>query len=386
MKSGRGWRWALRAALCCAALLCPCACARAMDAQTVRAWMEQFAGSLPGFALLGDPAQTVNPARDGQMLLEYAFGTVLTDGTSSPSAEEILEIDIRTDQVADCRGVRVGMASGAALEGAAPGESDTRLYVLGTQESGYGWSWAYMGEDGVYGVEYITYDGSDAQMTEYTLTYVLDGGAIKAIRVKAADATLAQAQEGLRTAEEIAERQQGEVLVPANGQSVFGEADLQAMGGRALGVPVSELVRRMGEPSDVQTLPQGGGRMLLYDGAVARLALDEATGEELVRGLSVSSAAIEGPRGLAVGLSVQEAASLFCCEADVYSRGGTLYLAGEAAGEAPYGELTAQGGTLTLRYACQTQSGEVALLEAGIEDGEVAYWSLLYQDDAEGGA
>ena len=104
-----------------------------------------------------------------------------------------------------------------------------------------------------------------------------------------------------------------------------------------------------------------------------------------MRGVSVRSAAIAGPRGLTVGMPVQTAAGLFACEADVTARGGTLYLAGEAEGEAPYGEAVVSGTELLLRYACETDGGEVALLEAGIADGTVAYWSLSYEADAQGG-
>ncbi|MCI7705308.1 MAG: hypothetical protein MSP08_13340, partial [Clostridiales bacterium] len=73
------------------------------------------------------------------------------------------------------------------------------------------------------------------------------------------------------------------------------------------------------------------------------------------------------------------------CEADVSPPGGTQYLAGEAQGESPYGEAVVSGTELLLRYACETDGGEVALLEAGIADGAVAYWSLAYEADAQGG-
>ena len=59
--------------------------------------------------------------------------------------------------------------------------------------------------------------------------------------------------------------------------------------------------------------------------------------------------------------------------------------AGEAEGEAPYGEAVVSGTELLLRYACETDGGEVALLEAGIADGAVAYWSLSYETDTQGG-
>lgn len=382
-------RMARRICALCALLVCMGAQAVAMDAATAADWMEQFAAALDALSPVNDPAQTGDPARAGQYLLEYEFGTVLAGVSEHPAAQDIIEIDVRTSQVTDCRGVRVGMALDAALSGeslGAAGVTGSQLYVLGTQDTGYGFSWAYVGADGVYGVEYITYAGQESGMKEYTLTYVLGDGEITAIRVKTADATLVQAQDAVSTAQEMLARQQSELIASKNAQAIFAESDLQVMGGDALGVPVAQLIRLLGEPQSVQTLPSAQGRMLVYDGAVVRLSLNEATGEEIVRGVSVSSAAIEGPRRLTVGMSAQAAAGLFACTADTGSRGGTLYLEGEAAGEAPYGELTAlSADELLLRYACVTSAGETAVLEAGVKDGAVAYWSLAYAGDAEGG-
>ena len=361
-------------------------CALAYDADMAGAWLERFAGGLAQLADLGDPRETEDPARAGQVLLEYEFGTVLSRRAEGIAAADILEIDVRTAQVTDCRGVRVGMDDAAALSGVNAGLSSTPLYVLGTQEAGFGWSWAYVSGGEVYGVEYITYGGEDAQMTEYTLTYVIDGGVISAIRMKMAPATIAQAQEGLATAEEIASRQSGEVLAMQSGAPAFAAQDLTVMGGKALNADVAGFVARMGEPDDIQTLPEGRGRMLIYDGAVVRLSLDEYTGVEVVRGISVSSSAVSGPRGLTVGMAVQEAAALFRCDREVSSLGGVLYLEGEALGEPPCGELSAgAGGEIVLRYVCLDENGRTAVLEAGVRDGFVTYWHLFDQAETEGG-
>ena len=368
-----------------ATMLCICmpVFALAYDAGIAEAWLEQFALALVQLTPVNDPSATSDPARAGQVLLEYEFGTVLAADEQPSSAEDILEIDVRTQQVTDCRGVRVGMPMEQALAGTAVGPSGTQLYVLGTQEAG--WHWAYIGDGQVYGVEYIAYSKNGMQMREYTLTYVLDAGKISAIRMKVMPATRAQMEEGLATAREIASRQFGEMLIASNQASAFDQYDLQVMDGDALGRPVAELIARMGEPQEIQTLPEGRGRILVYDGAAVRLALDEHTGVEVVRGVSATGNQTAGPRRLSVGMSVQEAAELFLCEEDVSSLGGTLYLAGEALGEPPYGELRVSGGTMTLAYACVDGQGKTAILEAGIADGYVAYWHLYFADDMESG-
>lgn len=359
--------------------------ALAYDGAAARQWLEQFAQALYAVSPLNDAEQTGDPARAGQYLTEYTFGTVLASVPETPVAADILAVDVRSGQVTDCRGVRVGMGLDAALGGESIGWADTALAVLSIQEQTDSFSWAYVGDSGVYGVEYIAYADGENGLTEYTLTYVLEDGTITAIRMRMAPATAAQAQDALHTAQEMAARQRAGRIAQRNDAPVFSQEQVQLQGGAALGVPVASLIARMGEPDSIQTLPQAQGRLLLYDGAVIRLIFHERTGEELVRGVSVSSAAYEGPNRLKVGMTVQEAASLFACEGDIGPGGGTLYLAGEAEGEAPYGEAVVRGDVLLLRYACLTDAGETVLLEAGIENGVVAYWALSYAEDAQEG-
>lgn len=367
-------------------MICLSAPALAFDAQTAQGWMEQFAGALSSLSPVNDPVHTADPARAGQYLLEYEFGTVLTSSSASPMADDILEIDVRTSQVTDCRGVRVGMGIEHALDGGMPVYGAAPLYVLSLQESALCWSWAYVGEQGVYGVEYIAYGGHDeAAMKEYTLTYVIENEMIAAIRVKTANATIVQAQDGLKTVKEMEARQETSVIVQANDRPMLALEDLQIMGHRALGVPVEKLIAAMGEPADIQTLPESAGRVLIYDGAVVTLGFNEMTGEEIVRAISVSNDTFEGPNRLKVGMSLREAGSFVRCDADVYSRGGVLYLEGEALGEAPYGELKAVSAReMMLTYACALPA-DAAVLQAIAVDEQIVSWQLMYLSDMQGG-
>ena len=224
------------------------ACAQAYDAYMQAAWLDQFAQALASLQPVNNPADTADPARSGQVLLAYEFGTVRANCVN-PKAEDILEIEIRTAQVTDCRGVRVGMGIDSALGGARIGSAATQLYVLDTQDAG--WSWAYLNQGNVYGIEYIAYGDAGIGLREYTLTYVIESDKIIAMRLKTADATQAQAEEGVLTAKEIASRQHGEVLAMPNHAPMFSENDLNVNGGAALGRPVHELIARMGEPVHV---------------------------------------------------------------------------------------------------------------------------------------
>lgn len=376
-----------RGRICLALLLCLLACgARAeYDAQTAQQWLSSFAAQAAGFPVRNDAELTADPARAGEYLIEYDFGTVTAKRPSAPEAGEILRIELTGDAVSDCRGLRVGDSLEDVIGGRQIGRSDTPLYVLETQDAGYGWSWAYVSESGVYGVEYITYGEDGPAMKEYTLTYVIRSGVIDSIRMQIAQATLAQAQEGLSTAEEIAGRQQGERLAAENAQAAFSQQDMVLAGRRALGVAVEELIALLGEPQEIQALPDGMGRMLVYPALVAELAFEERTGVERVRALSCTSAGIAGPRGLRAGMSIEEAAALWRCDQDVTTTGGALYLAGEAQGIAPYGELVRDGaGAYTLRYACIADGGAHGVLEIGTADGAVTHWRMyLEQTEAE---
>lgn len=385
MKNLRIQRVFARALFLALLFLCLSAHALAYDARIAGDWTAQFAQALSALTPVNDPVRTADPARAGEYLLEYEFGTVLSTVSADPMANEILEIDVRTNQVTDCRSVRVGMELSSVLDGAVPGYGVSPLHVLSTQADGYGWTWAYLNKDGIYGVEYITYGEQGNTLKEYTLTYVVENGIIAAIRMKIANATLAQAQEGLEMAREIASRQEADALIAANTNPMLKFENLNVMGIQALGVPVAQLVAGMGEPQDIQTLPQGTGRLLVYDGAVVTLGFNEMTGEEIVRAVSVSSSNFEGPNRLRVGMSLREAGGLNRCDSSIYSRGGTLYLEGEAMGEPPYGELRAVSAhEMILVYACAAQE-DTALLQVVATDGIVTNWQLMYQSDKEGG-
>ncbi len=365
-----------------AALMLPAmACAAGYDAAAAAGWLEQFAQALAPIAPINDPMDTADPARAGQYLIEYEFGTVLASVPQNPTADEIVQIDVTNAQVTDCLGLRVGMGLHDALGGAQIEQTNTMLSVFAEQEAGYGWSWAYVGDEGVYGVERITYGGEGTAMKEYTLTHVIDTqtGTIESIRFAVHDATQAQAEDGMKTAHEIAGRQKGEVLAVASGADMFGAGDVTVNGAPAVYADMADMVAPIGEPQEIQTLPGDAGRILIYDGMAATLYWDEATGVERVSSVSVTGSGFTGPRGLCVGMSVQEAAALFRCDADVYAVGGVLYIEGEASGEPPYGELAVDADGVTMRYIAQAERGRVTL-EIGIEDYAVAYWHL-YADD-----
>lgn len=349
-----------------------------MEAAVMENWLQQFCTALPSVPLLGDPQMTADPSRPGEYLLEYAFGTVTATAENSVLPENIVQIDVRTQQVTDCMGIRVGMPLDAVLAGAYVGQSNTQLYVLSTQESGLGFAWAYLDGNGIYGVERITYGGNDADMTEYTLTYVIDDRQqVSAIRIRRAAATQAQAQQAMNTAEEIAQRQRGEVYAVKNNAPVLEADGMQVMGVHVLGIQAADLVGLLGEPVEIQTLTSNQGRLLLYEGAAVELMLDEQTGEEIVRGVSASASDVTGPNRLSVGMGVQEATARFACDEDVYAVGGILYQRGEARGEAPYAELVRSGmsGEAKLRYLAHG-----AVLEISIQDAAVRNWHIYLEE------
>lgn len=361
-------------------LLATAAAMAEFDAQTAQAWLEDFSAGLASRQTRNDVSATADPARPGEYLLEYDFGTVIATAAQQPGADDVLRVELTSAQVMDCMGLTVGQPLTDVLGGAWSLASDSSLTVLSTQESGYGWSWVYASQDGVYGVEHITYGGDELSMKEYTLTYVITDERISAIRLKVAEATLAQAEEGLKTAEEIASRQMAQQMIAENDRQAFAQSDMTLQNKPAVGIPVEELIAMIGEPQEIQSLPSGAGRVLVYSQAVAELAFEEMTGIEFVRAFSCASEVMDGPRGLRVGMTLAQAAACFRCDVRVLSGGGALYLGGEAADDAPYGMAINDGdGLVTLRYACVMQPGLVGMLDIVTDDGVVTSWSLYEQ-------
>ena len=86
---------------CTAAMLCvlalllfaPCAWAQ-YDAQTAQNWLEQFAAEIAKMQPVGDAEATADPARAGEYLFEYPFGTVVARSKDAPAAHEILRVEL----------------------------------------------------------------------------------------------------------------------------------------------------------------------------------------------------------------------------------------------------------------------------------------------------
>jgi len=377
-------RWALTALCALMLMMLPSAVSAEFDAQTAQNWLEQFCAELKHMQQKNDVMTTADPARAGEYLLEYDFGTVTAMQYPAPSSGDILRIELTENSVEDCLGLRVGQTLEAVLGGREVPVSETPLYVLSTQEAGLGLSWAYVGEIGVYGVEYITYGGNAREMKEYTLTYVITEDVITSIHMQIAMVTQATADETMRTAEEIASRQQGVVLVKENAQHAFSQEDMTISGRHVIGAPVEELIALIGEPQEIQVLPGGGGRMLVYGYCAAELMFDEMTGVEIVRSLIWVEPSVSGPRGVKVGMAAGEASGLFRCDNNVYSSGGALYLAGEAQGVAPYGELIpGDEEQYVLKYTCEMDSGKIGMLSIGIAFDEVQHWWLSIIEEEE---
>ena len=346
------------------------------DAQTAQEWLNRFVGEAAGVVPNNDVMTTTDPARPGEYLIEYDFGTVISKKPANPSADDILCVEFTSPLAVDCRGLKVGQTLEDVIGGREISVGSMPISVLSTQESGYGWSWAYASGGSVFGVEYITY-GGEPLFREYTLTYVIDAGRITAIRLKVAEATQAQAIEGQRTAEEIAQKQYGDLVVQENDQTELSASDLTLNSRLVVGIPVEELIALLGEPMEIQVLPDGEGRMLVDGFCAAERMFDELTGVEIVRSLICVEPSFVGPRGVQVGMDAQAASGLLRCDNNVYSCGGVLYLAGEAQGIAPYGELIpGDEGQYVLRYTCELDAGRIGMLDIGITNGEVRHWRL----------
>ena len=236
------------------------------------------------------PQDPVNP---GQRLSFYSFGSVLE---RIGDEEPCLEICLTTPQTVDPRDVYVGMTleeAGLSLtEGRAP------LTVLQVDE---GIVWCYRRRNTLCGIEWLMHE--DGVLT--TLTYLTRGERIETIRLRQTpmtrDAWQALLTHARRLPQEGEAPEWGLDPIPAGAFTLNDRA--------ILGQPVDVLISAIAEPLDIQGLP--GGRWLLYDGAAVLVGLEEVSGREVIEQIVVTEDGMLGPRGIRVGMSLEEFALCF---------------------------------------------------------------------------
>ena len=341
----------------------------AFSGRTAEDWLINLKRYLQGEETVNRPAETEDLSRPGEKLVQYDFGMVQM--REENGAVEITEVVLNNGKIADCMQVAVGTRIDQA---GFPEEVLHPLTVLEASVEEQYIKWVYSDENGIYGAEQIAYLTDNGRTAEYTLTYLVSEETIYAIQMKKQETTLSQASLDIETAVEMLGTQTNAVALDGNSQTRFSSTDNILLGESVIGIPVYELVSFLGEPQEVQTLPGGNGRLLLYDGMIIGANMEIETGVENVVSLSVTEPYFPGPRGLAVGMTLEQAGSLFCCEKAVPVTGGVLYKADQESGE-----LVREADGMRLVYQTPSSKGQLRL-EVNFNDGKVLSWNLSSEE------
>ena len=294
------------------------------DADVAEDWLLNLAGYLSGIPPLNDPTETGDLSRPGEYLLQYDFGTVITQGETEPKRGSIVEVTMETAKIADCLGHTVGMR----IEDLNIPETQNPMFPLtlvSMQQTGIGWLWIYGNDGKTYGVEWVSYRMDGDQATEMVLTYTVAEDIITSIRIRRNKMTADEAMGNLSSVGELDETQRASSRAVRNNQPAFSAKDTTLNGTLIIAKPVDHLAGLLESPESTQTLPAGQGRLLLYDGLIISCNLEEQTGVETVYGVTAVKEKYTGPRAIQVGMTLSEILERFRCDRTVTTAGGTLY-------------------------------------------------------------
>ena len=118
------------------------------------------------------------------------------------------------------------------------------------------------------------------------------------------------------------------------------------------------MIAAVGEPLDIMILPDGAGRLLVYSGWIARLGLQEQTGEEILLELTSWSDALVGPGNTRAGTSASDIRAVLGLSEVEEEKDGILA-----------GQWVDDGGHTASR------------LSVWIQKGRAAAWNLLWSED-----
>ena len=295
-------------------------------------------------------------------------------GEPIPVRGSLSDVTMETGKIADCLGHTVGMS---VQELGIAGLSDPAypLTLVALQQEGIGWCWIYARDGIPYGIEWVSYDLGDSQTVETALTYSVENGMITAIRTRVHEMTAEEAMANLSSVAELDAAQRASARAERNAMTAFEAGDALLNGTKVIYAASEQLARLLGDPVSSHNLPSGQGRLLMYDGLIAAVNLEEQTGVETIYGLTVVSDAYTGPRNIRVGMTLKETTGLFRCDRTVTSAGGTLYES-DADSRLPQAKLLRfEGGEETLIYGCE--SGSITLwLEITFQSGRINAWRL----------
>ncbi|NLI23029.1 MAG: hypothetical protein GX418_15950 [Clostridiales bacterium] len=318
-------------------------------------------GQTPVNAPIGEESLT----EDGYAFL-YPMATLYYN-KATLDAQSVLGAVAVTDESLDMpRGIRLGAPEEMLLAAygwqnptLAGDESFAPLYVLNRLPDDAYWAWAQRAGDRLQSVRCAVHArmGED-RYTDTGVLYTLQDGAVTAIRVYglSASATLAQVQSNLATVDgaRASDAETAAVGVTARSDAAaFGPADLQFARMDFLTLTEKGAAVLFGEATGEAWAQDEGGRWLhtlQFSGAALVFSLDAQKQNPRLESLTLTGEGRQGPRGLTVGVALDDVIKLFQSDGKAATSGSAALLYGDGQ-TPPFGTLERTGKDATLRYA-----------------------------------
>lgn len=306
----------------------------------------------------------------------YAF--LFDDHTlyfEEPSAGSHLQAAVLTDAgAADPREICVGddqavllAAYGWQNPGLMGDGTFAALYLENELPADARWAWAiYSGEE-LLSVQCAIHSAlGDGQYTDMGIRYQLQGGRVERIEVYGLGGAAIAASDvlaNLQTVSQLLGQLSGDDRAAegrwqANDAAPFQTADLRFAGMDFLTLNDQDVSLLYGDPLSTAVMPDAEGLLYLTtlrDGlSIGYLESMDGTMVQ-AQSMTITTPMMEGPRGLRVGMPLEEALGRMRCDGSgqVLGSANLLYGDGQAA---PYGleESDGMGGTV-LRYLCEAE-------------------------------
>lgn len=363
------------------ALLCALCVARADDTGALsetelNEWLVRAMSDSLGQTPLNAPVDKASLTEDGYAFL-YSFATLYYDKPELDTQSRLQGISVTGEGYAGPRGVALGSDVQDVLD-AYGGQNPqllsdgglAALYAINDLPRAAYWGWAQLDAQGaVAAVRLAMHVRSDEDCyTDAGLLYELEDGKVTGIRAYGLCAVVTleevvgnlnavlgvEAASGLAQTEPVVVGYYSEH--DANG---FLDTDLVFDGLNFLTATDADARALLGEPTAQNTVTDDTGEALMtleWTGVSMTFAENGARLETV----TLTGGALEGPRGLAVGMPRAEALKLFMADGEGRVLSGSAVLYGDGI-NAPYGLLEGGADAGAARYVCRVDGVDVTL-------------------------
>lgn len=359
-------------------------------------WIMQVLRDTASTEPLNAPVGEESLTEEGYAFL-YSFATLYYNKPVLDENSILMGVAVTDEGYVTPRGLKLGSGEPAIID--AFGWQNPTLVGDGTFAAFYRLSelpraayWCWARHDAEWKLEAVQcaihVQAGDDRYTDAGVSYTLENGVITAIRVYGLNSfvTEAEVRGNLRAVMGVEAAGSGDEMpapdaapLPAiaqNDAEPFALSDLSFGGLDFAALTPDDASAVLGEPaSSTEALDDTGDVFVntAWDGAEL-IWIRSADGSIQPDSLRVTTAALIGPRGLAVGMSLEDVAALFKSEGTQ----GMLYGDRESAEN---GVVSQSGGQLQLTYQTAADGQRAYLLQATFENDALEEWVVSISDE-----